>query len=88
MATSLLAIGGYLVIPTPGLSEAEGENVSLQSCTSQCHECGVKRGPLRDVCSHRPGGDCVGRVCIRVIVSGGGDKKEHSRGTLLCTNVN
>lgn len=30
MAISFLAIGVYLVIPTPGLLEAEGENVYLQ----------------------------------------------------------
>lgn len=37
---SILAIGFHLVIPTPGLSEAEGENVYLHEaryicCTSE-----------------------------------------------------
>lgn len=33
MAVSLLAIGCYLVIPTPGLSEAAGESVYLYKAT-------------------------------------------------------
>lgn len=56
MAASFLAIGGYFVIPTLGLSEAEGENVYLpKAALLRGHTCCMKGGPFT-MCFHRPAG--------------------------------